>query len=251
MDWKALVNRIFPPFTELERQRPREMLYVGADRLPWPGALSAALQHALLGLMFVIYSVITAEAIGLEAAALRDFVAIGILIMGLGTLLNGLTTRMSAGHLLVYIPTPLTMGAFIATTTAFGPSAAAVGVIVLAVIILLMGRFLPLLRPWFPAEISGIALILLGMTLVGPGIERAAGLRHDRGNGDRRGRRARCDPDARHNGWSFGLVGWPPAYLGHDHRRRCRPASGFPPGRIRPRGAAPSRGRAAVCLARC
>ena len=152
------------------------MLYVAPDRPPWPTTLSTGLQHALVALMFVVYSVIAGEAIGLEAATLRDFVAIGILIMGLGTMLNGLTTRFSAGHLLVNIPDPLTVGLFIAIASGFGPQAAGGGMIVLAVMILLLGRFLPLLRAWFPAEISGIALLLLGVTLVAPGIERAAGL---------------------------------------------------------------------------
>jgi xanthine/uracil permease len=152
------------------------MLYIAADRPPWPTTLSTGLQHALVALMFVIYSVIAGEAIGLEAARLRDFVAIGILTMGLGTLINGLTTRISAGHLLVNIPDPLTIGLFIAVATHFGPQAAAGGIIVMALVILVLGRFLPYLRAWFPAEISGIALLLLGVTLIAPGIERAAGL---------------------------------------------------------------------------
>ena len=176
MDWKTRVQQLLPPYIEGKQEPPRDLLYLKADRPPWPTTLSAGLQHALVALMFVIYSLIAGEAIGLEAAELRDFVAIGILIMGLGTLLNGLTTRLSAGHLLVDIPDPLAIGLFIAIGGSLGPEAAAGGVIFMAMMILLLGRFLPLLRPWFPAEISGIALLLLGVTLIAPGIERAVGL---------------------------------------------------------------------------
>jgi xanthine/uracil permease len=176
LDWKTLKNRLLPPFSEAEREPPRDMLYVAADRPPWSTILSAGLQHALVALMFVVYSVIAGEAIGLEASVLRDFVAIGILIMGIGTVLNGLTTRLSAGHLLVNIPDPLTIGLFIAIAGSLGPQAAAAGIILMALMVALLGRFLPLLRTWFPAEISGIALLLLGVSLIAPGMERAAGL---------------------------------------------------------------------------
>jgi xanthine permease XanP len=179
MDRKKALDRILPPFAEVQREKPRDMLYTASDRPPWSTTLSAGLQHALVALMLVVYSVIVGQAIGLHDTDLRDFVALGILVMGFGTLLNGLATRMSAGHLLVKIPNPITMFVFIAVANALGPGAAAGGILVAGLLVMVLGRFLPLLRLLFPAEVTGIMLMLLGMSLIPGGIDRAAGLEAD------------------------------------------------------------------------
>ena len=183
-----LVDRLFPPFREGAREKPRDMLYIAPDRPPLPTTLSAAIQHLLVASMFVIYSIVAGQAIGLEDAALRDFVAIGILIMGFGAILNGSTTRLGAGHLLMNIPDSLTLTVFIIVATQIGISAAAGGVLVLGALIMVLGRFLPLLRVIFPAEVAGVVLMLLGLTLVPSGVERALGIAAGTASG--------IDPDA-------------------------------------------------------
>lgn len=173
---RRLVDRLFPPFREGVREKPREMLYIAPDHPPWPTTASAALQHLLVALMFVVYSIVAGQAIGLQDDTLRDFVAIGILIMGLGTILNGLTTRVSAGHLLMTVPDSVTLSVFIIVATQFGVSAAAGGILILGLLTMVLGRFLPLLRVIFPAEVAGVVLVLLALTLVPAGVERAVGL---------------------------------------------------------------------------
>jgi xanthine/uracil permease len=174
-----LLDRLFPPFREGVREKPRDMLSIAPDRPPWSMTASAALQHLLVALMFVVYSIVAGQAIGLEGDALRDFVAIGILIMGLGTILNGLTTRVSAGHLLITVPDSVTWGVFIIVATQLGVSAAAGGVLILGALIMVLGRFLPLLRVIFPTEVAGVVLVLLALTLGPAGVERASGLAAD------------------------------------------------------------------------
>ena len=68
-------------------------------------------------MMLVVYMVIAGRDSGLPDGALQGFVTIGIVIMGIGTLLNGLTTRVSVGHLLVLIPSTMTMMVFISVAT--------------------------------------------------------------------------------------------------------------------------------------
>ena len=172
----AFFDRLLPPFTEGSRERPRDMLYLAADPAPWSVAIATGLQHALAAVMLSIYGVVAGQGIGLEGDTLADFVALSILIMGAGTLLNALTTRCSAGHLLVVLPGPLIMAVFVAVYQAGGPGAVATGPLVSGLTILICGRLLPLLRVLFPAEVSGVLLILLGLSLVPTGVDRFFGL---------------------------------------------------------------------------
>ncbi|MGB4336524.1 MAG: hypothetical protein WBJ41_16945 [Chromatiaceae bacterium] len=115
--------------------------------------------------MLLVYDVIAGQEIGLEGDRLREF-AMGILVMGFGTLLNGLASRFSAGHLLVIYPGPLIMAVFIGVAQAAGPGAAADGALTSGLALLVLGRFLPVLRLLFPAEVSGVLLMLLSMSLI-------------------------------------------------------------------------------------
>jgi xanthine/uracil permease len=178
MPLKDLLDRLLPPFSEPAREKPRNMLFIAHERAPWPTALSTAFQHALVALMFTIYSVIAGQAIGLDGTALRDFVAIGIIIMGLGTLLNGLTTRVSGGHLLVQIPDPVHMGLFIAIVSSLGLGAWSGGLLLAGLLILLIGRFPRFLRTLFPPQVIGVMPVLVGMSLIPAGIQRSTGLEH-------------------------------------------------------------------------
>lgn len=176
---KDLLGSLLPPFAEGPREKPRDMLYLAADRPPWLISLGVGLQHAMAALMLLIYAVITGQEIGLEGNRLREFIALGILVMGFGTLLNGLTSRFSAGHLLVVYPGPLIMAVFISVAEAAGPGAAAGGALTSGLALLVLGRFLPVLRLLFPAEVSGVLLMLLSMSLIPLGIHRSFGLLGD------------------------------------------------------------------------
>jgi len=177
MDWHKTFDRLLPPFAEGKREKPRDMLYLASDRPPWSTTLSVSIQHVIVALMLLIYSVIAGQTMGLAGAQLRDFLALGMLVIGFGTVLNGLTTRFSAGHLLVNLQGPLSITIFITVVESSGPGAAS-GVLVAALMTLILGRFLPQLRVLFPvlfpAEVSGVLLVLLGIVPVGT--RRATGL---------------------------------------------------------------------------
>lgn len=182
MNWNKALDSLLPPFTEGKRNKPRDMLYIAQDQPPWPTTLSVGVQHVMVALMLLLYSVIAGQAMGLEGDRLRDFVALGLLITGFGTLLNALTTRVSAGHLLVNFQGPLGMTVFVAVVQTAGPDAVAGGVLLSGLVMLVLGRFLPKLRKLFPAEVSGVLLLLLGMSLIPGGIRRALGLHADAGS---------------------------------------------------------------------
>ncbi|MCX5817076.1 MAG: purine/pyrimidine permease [Proteobacteria bacterium] len=176
MKRRMWLDTFLPPFVETEREKPRDMLYIAQETPPPSTILMAGIQHTLVALMLVVYLVIVGQDIGLAGGQLRGFISLGVVVMGIGTLLNSLTTRVSAGHLLVHIPSPITMTVFILVVMTFGLSAAAGGMLVAGFIVFFMGRFLPRLQVLFPPEVTGVLLVLLGVCLLPGGVRRFIGL---------------------------------------------------------------------------
>ena len=176
MEWKKVIDQFLPPFAEPAREKPRELLYLAQENPPLLSTVALSLQHALVALSLVIYLVIAGKAMALSEEALQNFISLGIVVMALGTLLNCLTTRMSAGHLIVQVPAVLTMAVFIAVVTDYGLNAAAGGMLVSGVCVFLLGRFVNRLQILFPPEVMGVLLVLLGISLLPGGFDRSAGL---------------------------------------------------------------------------
>lgn len=166
---------------EGRREPPPEILY-GLDQRPPLGMLAgSAVQHAFVALMFTFYAVLAARGAGLEAAAASGFVALVIVVMGVTTLLQSAPTRLGPGRLLVHIPSPLALAAFVAVVHTNGLAAAAGGMLLAAAVIVVFGRALPHLRPVFPPEVSGVVVVLLGIALVEGGAPRFIGFTPENG----------------------------------------------------------------------
>ena len=170
------LDRLLPPFSDPGGPRPRDMLYVAGEAPPRAMTVALALQHGMLALMLVVYLVVTGTACGLSGNALRDFVSLGILIMGIGTVINALRTRISAGYLMVRVPSTVAMAAFIASAQSHGLAATTGATIVAGIAIFLLGRYMTRLRRLFPPEVTGVLLILLGISLVPEAVRRSTAL---------------------------------------------------------------------------
>lgn len=176
MHLRKLVDRVFPPFADAKRSKPRDMLYVAQERPDTYTALVVGATHALSVLMLVIYTVIVARQLGMSEVRMQGFVTLEIVVMGAATLLQSLRTRFSSGHLVVHTPSTIGMAAFVAAATQFGLGAAAGGLILSALAIILLARLLPRLQTYFPPEVAGVLLVLLGLSLVDGGVRRFVGL---------------------------------------------------------------------------
>ena len=152
------------------------MSYIAQDKPDLYTTLALGATHTLSALMLVVYTVIIGTEIGLSSVELRGFVALEIVVMGIATLLQSQTTRFSSGHLIVHSPSVISMGAFITAASQFGISAAAGGLILSAIVIILLARLLPRLQTLFPPEVAGVMLVLLGLSLVERGVQRFTGL---------------------------------------------------------------------------
>ena len=175
MNIKKIFNLVFPPFAESGGEKPREILFAAAQRPPIPTIIIVAAQHALIILALMVYPVIVGQEIGLSDTEMRGFISLQIMLLGIITIIQNYPGRFGSGHLIVHIPSVINMAAFIAIANTFGLGAAAGGVILSSFVILFLSRLLPKVQSLFPAEVTGVLLLLLGLSLVEGGVTRFTG----------------------------------------------------------------------------
>ena len=171
----SILDRIFPPFSDAAREKPRDMLFVAHETPGMGTTIVTGTQHALVILMFMVYVVVVGREIGLPETELRGNISLQIVILGVGTVLQCLTTRFSSGHMVINSPSLISASVFVAVATTHGLAATAGGLILSGLIVIMLARLPPKLRSVFPPEVSGVLLLLLGLSLVQGGIRRFTG----------------------------------------------------------------------------
>ena len=174
MKTSELLDKVFPPFSDVAREKPRDMLFIADEKPDMLTTLVAGAQHVLIILMLTVYVVFVGREIGFTGDQLRSFVSIEIVVVGIATLLQSLKTRFSSGHLMIHAPNLMSIAALGVVVLSFGLGAAAGAYLLSGVVVIVLARFLPKLQKVFPPEVTGILLVLLGLTLVKGG---AVGLR--------------------------------------------------------------------------
>lgn len=156
--------------------RKSNQLTYGVDDRPPPGAaLALGLQHAGLALIFMVYPVVAAQALGLEPGQTRGLITSSILAIAAATLLQCLRPPFGSGQLAVHIPTPITLAATIQAGMLGGPGLIAGMTLILGLIEVGLARILRRLRQFLPPEVCGVVVLMLGVSLVHPGLIRFSG----------------------------------------------------------------------------
>lgn len=146
-------------------QEPEELLYRTNDRPP-AGALAVlALQHAALVLVFMVYPVALAQAIGLSPAETGSLLAATLFSCAVGTLFQVLRPPWGTGQLGILIPTPVMLPALIYVGGMGGMPLIAGFACLLALAELVLARLLPRLKACFPIEVCGVVIIGLGLAI--------------------------------------------------------------------------------------
>jgi len=158
------------------RVRPADQLYWMDERPPWALTLGMGAQHALLALMLSLYAVIAARSLGMTGGAAAGYATDCIFLLGVNAVLQGLRNRLCPGLLVIAIPDPIALVAYGGSVAAYGFGAAAVGLLIAHGLIILLAGFLPRLRPFLPPEITGVVVLMLGVSLVTGGVSQSLGL---------------------------------------------------------------------------
>jgi xanthine permease XanP len=146
-------------------KKPADIIYGVEDRLPLPIAFLSGLQNVAVMAVFLIFPLIIAREAGASVATSTSLLSMAMLVLGIGTLLQALAAGpIGSGYL-----APINFSAIY-----LGPSLLAVQIgglpLVFGMTIFAglaeaaLSRILTRLRPYFPPEVAGLVVMLVGIT---------------------------------------------------------------------------------------
>jgi xanthine/uracil permease len=151
------------------------LAYGPASRPP-AGTLSLlVLQHAAMVMVFMVYPLVLAGALGLGGLETNRLIVGTLLACALATGVQAARTPWGSGQLGVYIPTPIHLSALLYAVGLGGLPQVAGFALMLCAGELLIARLLPALRVCFPAELCGVVIIGLGMAIAPTALQQFTG----------------------------------------------------------------------------
>jgi len=158
-------------------QKPANIIYGVDDIPPFRTTLLLAVQHAILALVFIVYPLMLVSESGGTQLDAEGVVTASILAMAFGTFLQCLGRKgMGSGYLAVHLTSPIYLPVSIQAARMGGLGLAFGMTFFAGIFSAVFSRFLKHLRHLFPAEVCGVAVVMLGISMVGPAVTRFLGL---------------------------------------------------------------------------
>ena len=158
-------------------QKPASIIYGVDDTPPFGTTLILAIQHAILALVFIDYPLMLVSESGGTQIDAEGVVTASILAMAFGTFLQCLGRKgMGSGYLAVHLTSPIYLPVSIQAARMGGLGLAFGMTFFAGIFSIVFSRFLKHLRHLFPAEVCGVAVVMLGISMVGPAVTRFLGL---------------------------------------------------------------------------
>jgi NCS2 family nucleobase:cation symporter-2 len=157
--------------------RPTNLVYSVDERPPALVCLLNAAQHVAIIAPTLVYPILVMRAGGASEEAVVEIVSISLAAMGIGTALQSLVhPQIGSGYLLPFTGTAAYVPASIAAIK-LGGLPMVFGMTLLAGLFeILVAQVIRKMRPFFPAEISGLCVLLIGTLLGVLGIRLLFGL---------------------------------------------------------------------------
>jgi len=141
------------------------------SRPPFVVLFASAVQHMGLMAVTLVFPLLVAKAAGADDSARAQYVAFGMLAMGVATLLQAWgkpifgSPRVGSGFLLPSVFTAAYLPAALVAAQSGGLGAVAGLTIVAGLTEIVLSRFIVRLRPYCPIEIVGLVVLLIGIIL--------------------------------------------------------------------------------------
>lgn len=144
-------------------KRPSYLLYAN-DETPPPLSIGIlAFQHSAIVLINLVYVVIITKSLNLSAADQFAVLSTTLLIAGLATALQA---KFGSRLLIVFHPNPIFIPLIIAAGRSAGPAGIGLLVASAGIIQFAFGSVVRKLRVFFPPEVCGVVVIMLGVSLL-------------------------------------------------------------------------------------
>lgn len=153
-------------------KRPRNLVYAVNERPPTVPMLVLGLQHAALSIVFLVYAAMVAKGAGFTLEQQQGMVVGTLLACGIGAILQGGFPRFSSGLLLIPLSSPMFVIFAIPAGKLAGPDGVAALTLVGGLVQILVGLTFRRLRAFFPPEVCGVVVLMLGVSMVPHAFER-------------------------------------------------------------------------------
>lgn len=161
-------------------QKPANIIYGVNEIPPLRTTLLLAFQHASLALVFIVYPLmLLTESSGTHPNA-EGIVTASILAMAAGTFLQCLRRNgIGSGFLGMHINNPVYLPVSMQAASMGGIGLSCGMTVIAGAFSATFSRFLPSLRHLFPAEVCGVGILMLGISMVKSALPRLLGLTAD------------------------------------------------------------------------
>ena len=148
------------------KRRPAATAYAADDRPPPKTLALAALLHVGLTAINLISVLTVIRAAGVDDAVGRNALSIAMLMCGFGTLLQSMRRGpIGCGLLLPAVTSTIYLGPALAAVRLGGLPMLAGMLLFAGIVEMLLSRVIHRLRPYFPPEIAGLVMFLVGVTI--------------------------------------------------------------------------------------
>lgn len=156
--------------------KPAAVLFGVGERPPWATTGVVAMQHVLISLISLAYPVLIAMEAAAPPGVAASVVSMALLAMAAATALQSMRAGpIGSGFLAPYITSAIFLGPCLMAAQAGGLSLVAgmtaFAGLCMVVLSVLMRRF----RKLFPPEVSGVVVLMIGVTMVPVALPRALG----------------------------------------------------------------------------
>ncbi len=152
---------------ELYSHKPAAIIYAAGERPPWATLILLAMQHVLIALISLAYPVLVAREAGASSAVASSVVSISLLAMAAATALQAFGRgSLGSGYLAPYITSAIFLGPSLMAARAGGLALVSGMTVFAGVTLLILSRLMRRFRKLFPPEVSGVVVLMLGITIV-------------------------------------------------------------------------------------
>ena len=146
--------------------KPDHIVYGLDERPPLNYLLLLSFQHALVPLMFLTFPILVARELDLPVASTVDYLSTCIMTLGLGTIIQCSRNVIGSGTLAVHQSSPIFLPVFLLAAKIGGLGVACFLTFLVGMLQIGLSRVLVYLKKIFTEEVCGVAIFMLGISMV-------------------------------------------------------------------------------------